>query len=913
MNALLSALERRTLLSKLLWGFASLLLLSVVIGFFSLRTQLALSEQLQQTYEADLLGVSNAKDVQIDYLRMGQALRQAVVAPDVERRELALAQAAEAEAHLRKELEELRPRTFRSDGKAALARFDDEFERYKRQADKVVVLIREGRFNEAMVRINSDEFQSSGAAAASAVALLVRSKEEGARQGTEAANRLAHDNTRFTILLILGGVVFGVLMAWLIVQSIRRPTERVRTAVETLARGELNIEVPHGDYSNEIGGLARAVQVLQTGARQIEGQSWLKSNLALLSNALQTATTFAELSQTLFSTIAPLLKVGHGALFVHEEDQRRLRLLGGYAYRRRKSLDQYFALGQGLVGQCAMERAPIYLSEPPPDYVRIGSSLGEATPRSIVVLPLLRNERLLGVLELATFDDFGAREEALLDALLPILAMNLEILERSVQARKLLEETQEQARAMQLQAATLEEQAVELEAQQDALKDTEAWYRSIIESAPDGMLVCNERGIITLANPTLEAMFGYGEGELPGHAIEVLVPEAVRGAHVGLREGYASSGGVRAMGSLTRELRGVRRDGSSFAVEVGLSKLPAVGGRGSNVCASVRDITERRAAEDRMAALEERSRLILGSVNDGIVGLDAEGQLSFVNPAVTALLGYSEAELLGQNMHVLMHHTYPDGRHFPRAECSMYLTSVDGVARTVDNEVLWRKDGTALPVEYSTTPVYKDGALVGTVVVFRDITERRAAEEKLRMANFLSDQALDLTHAGHWHIPLNTGDEFYNSSARAAAIFGDPPQPDWRYHLMNHWFANVEAGDKEAATRTFENFNAALAGTVPRYDAVYAYKRPVDGQVVWVHAMGQVVRDASGTPTDMYGVTVDVTAAKLAEAQLVERMEELERFNRLTIDREERMIELKGEVNSLLAEDGLAPKYRIVE
>lgn len=776
MKALLSALERRTLFSKLILGFASLLLLSVLIGAFSLQTQLALNDQIQQSYDADLLGVSNAKDMQIDYLRMEHALRQALVAPDVERREQALAQVANAELQMRKELEELRARIFRSEGKVALARFDDEFGRYKRSVDKAVVLMREARFNEAMARINSDEFQSSGKAVASAISLVVQGKEEGARQGAEAANQLASYNTRFTILLILGGVGFGVLMTWLIVQSIRRPSERVRTAVEMLARGDLGIDVPHGDYSNEIGGLARAIQVLQTGARQIEEQSWIKSNLALLSNALQTATTFSELCQVLFSTIAPLVKIGHGVLYVHEEEHHRLRLLGAYAHRQRKTLDQYFAFGQGLVGQCAMERTPILLSDPPADYVRIGSSLGEAVPRSIAALPILRSDRLLGVLELATFANFGVREQALLDALLPILAMNLEILERSVRAKKLLEETQAQAHAMQEQAATLKEQAEELEDQQATLKETEAWFRSIIESAPDGMLVCNERGIITLANPVLETMFGYAPGELPGQAIEVLVPQAIRGTHVELREGYALSGGMRAMGSLGSELRGVRKDGTTFSVEVGLSKLPAVGGRSANVCASVRDITERKLAEERMAALEERSRLILGSVKDGIAGLDADGQLTFVNPAVTTLLGYSEEELLGQKMHALMHHTYPDGRHFPRAECSMYLTSVDGVARTVDNEVLWRKDATPLPVEYSTTPVYKDGTLVGTVVAFRDITQRKAAE--------------------------------------------------------------------------------VLLG---------------------------------------------------------ERLEELERFNRLTIDREERMIALKVEINSLLAQDGLAPKYRIVE
>ncbi|MDP2795406.1 MAG: ATP-binding protein, partial [Sulfurisoma sp.] len=265
------------------------------------------------------------------------------------------------------------------------------------------------------------------------------------------------------------------------------------------------------------------------------------------------------------------------------------------------------------------------------------------------------------------------------------------------------------------------------------------------------------------------------------------------------------------------------------------------------------------------AEIEARQHLILGAVGDGIVGMDTEGRMTFVNPAVSAMLGYTDDELLNTGMHALVHHHYPDGSEFPWQECSMYLTTVDGQSRTVDNEVLWCKDGTSIPVEYSTTPVHKNGTLVGSVIVYRDITERKAAQEALQHVNFLNDQALDLTLAGHWHIPLNTGDEYYNSSERAARIFGDPPRPDWRYHLMNEWGANVAAGDKAAADATFANYAAALAGTVPRYDATYAYKRPIDGRIVWIHAMGQVVRDASGTPTDMYGVTVDVTAAKQAE------------------------------------------------
>ena len=129
--------------------------------------------------------------------------------------------------------------------------------------------------------------------------------------------------------------------------------------------------------------------------------------------------------------------------------------------------------------------------------------------------------------------------------------------------------------------------------------------------------------------------------------------------------------------------------------------------------------------------IEERSRLILGSVSDGIVGMDTNGVVIFANPAASAMLGFKSEEFVGQQMHALVHHHYADGSDFPRTECAMHLTACDGEVRTIDNEVLWRKDGTPIPIEYSTTPIHKDGTLIGTVVVYRDITERKAAAKAI--------------------------------------------------------------------------------------------------------------------------------------------------------------------------------------
>jgi two-component system sensor histidine kinase/response regulator len=153
-------------------------------------------------------------------------------------------------------------------------------------------------------------------------------------------------------------------------------------------------------------------------------------------------------------------------------------------------------------------------------------------------------------------------------------------------------------------------------------------------------------------------------------------------------------------------------------------------------------------------------------------------------------------------------------------------------------------------------------------------SELRAGSEQLQRTNFLADTALELTKAGYWHVPLD-GSGWYNSSERAARIFGDIPNPDYRY-LMSEWAEHVREGDEEAWKATMENFGAAVEGRIPAYNAIYAYKRPVDGAVVWIRALGNVVRDAEGRPTDMFGVTQDITDFKRLQSDLLDAKQKAE-------------------------------------
>ena len=130
----------------------------------------------------------------------------------------------------------------------------------------------------------------------------------------------------------------------------------------------------------------------------------------------------------------------------------------------------------------------------------------------------------------------------------------------------------------------------------------------------------------------------------------------------------------------------------------------------------------------------------------------SKGMSHFCNQAASDMLGYGADELLGISMHKAVHYAHAHGSDYDAADCPMGAAFHDGEVRQIGDEVLWRKDGTAFPVEYSATPISSDGKLVGAVVVFRDITERHKAEEEIKRINFLSDIALELTRSGYWHV-----------------------------------------------------------------------------------------------------------------------------------------------------------------
>ena len=132
--------------------------------------------------------------------------------------------------------------------------------------------------------------------------------------------------------------------------------------------------------------------------------------------------------------------------------------------------------------------------------------------------------------------------------------------------------------------------------------------------------------------------------------------------------------------------------------------------------------------------IERHNQLLLSAVGDGIYGVDTEGRATFVNKAAERILGWKSSEINGQKIHDIIHHSHIDGQSYHVHDCPIYAAFKDGAVHSVDNEVFWSKTGQPVPVEYTSTPVTENGILVGAVVIFRDITERKQTQEKLLTA-----------------------------------------------------------------------------------------------------------------------------------------------------------------------------------
>ncbi|MEQ1787527.1 MAG: PAS domain S-box protein [Acidimicrobiales bacterium] len=365
---------------------------------------------------------------------------------------------------------------------------------------------------------------------------------------------------------------------------------------------------------------------------------------------------------------------------------------------------------------------------------------------------------------------------------------------------------------------------------------------TVLESAPDGILIVGVDGRIELTNRELERLFGHSQEELLGQPIELLVPETARDAHVAHRQGYAAEPEPRPMGA-GLALVGRHKDGHPVEVDISLSPLTGGGG----TVAVVRDATARREAERKVAYLAS----IVESSDDAIFGQDLEGNVTSWNRGAERLYGYRSEEILGQPATTLV----PTWRISTWVSRELQVRSGEHVEHAeVETR---RKDGLPVPVSLTMSPIVDaHGHIVGVSTIARDRTEQQLALETLADAAERLREGEALAHIGGWVLDRASGDVQWSEEMHR--IHGVEPVA-FDGTLDAHLGA-VDPGDRAEVQRTFE---AALeSGEL--FEGEYRIVRP-DRTIRWVYATAYPVRSGSGDIIGMRGICQDVTDRREAE------------------------------------------------
>jgi PAS domain S-box-containing protein len=268
---------------------------------------------------------------------------------------------------------------------------------------------------------------------------------------------------------------------------------------------------------------------------------------------------------------------------------------------------------------------------------------------------------------------------------------------------------------------------------------------------------------------------------------------------------------------------------------------------------------ELKENQARLEQAEERSRLLLESADEGIFGVAKDGLVNFINPAGLAMLGFEADELIGQKIHPLIHHTRPDGTPYPVEECPMHHSLTQGTIGNQDDEVLWRKDGSSFHVEYTSVPIRKNDSIAGTVVVFRDISERKEAEQALRESRAAARGLLDATQESL--LLLDKEGTIIASNQTAAQRFKKSSDELRGTNLFSLWPQNILESRRAHFEKVLQTGNPA------------DFEDIRDGMIF--HHIYYPVQDKAGAIMGVAIFAQDITERKRAEDAIRESQERL--------------------------------------
>ncbi|HIE00260.1 MAG TPA: response regulator [Thiotrichaceae bacterium] len=376
--------------------------------------------------------------------------------------------------------------------------------------------------------------------------------------------------------------------------SLRQVIENIVKTSQCLTIGQLreqaDTEYP-GDFVQIKNALDSAATTLAKTTAHNTEQNWLKTGQTELNETMRGEQTLNTLTQHILNYLANYINAQVAVFFLGEGEH--FKLVSSYAYKQRNHNTNELKLGEGLIGQAALEKKSILFRQIPKEHINmsIHSGLGESLPQDIFVLPLIYEDQVLGVLELAAARSFNESEIELLDLVADNIAITVNTAQSRLRMQALLEQSQQLTQTLQTQ--------------QQEVVEREERIRAIVDTVIDAIITIDERGIIESFNKSAEKIFGYAKSEIIGQNIKILMPDPHRSQHDQYLSNYFRTGNAKLIGQV-REVVGQRKNGNDFPIEISIAEMRMNNQR--LFTGIVRDITARKEAEQALQEQQEELR-----------------------------------------------------------------------------------------------------------------------------------------------------------------------------------------------------------------------------------------------------------------------------------------------------------------
>ncbi|MBI5848836.1 MAG: response regulator [Nitrospirae bacterium] len=496
--------------NKLISGYAVVVVIALALGLFSYVQINKMRESDTRLYEKGVLAINLVGDVSSNFQRVRANLRESILENDLKKIEYYEGRVIKFRGIVTKTAKDLEKTLPDVEAKQLFDALMDVHNEYIRHQEKVLELAKQNKDREAFEYLTVTAYENEKEIIEAIEKLSAHlTKIAGETSTADIAN--AAETGRIMLILALSASLLAAVISILISRSIVNPLRLVLDSVqlqqaggkekaqllEAIANGDLGRDVTitkpltfeEERFSRDEAGLllkaiigmsevqfsfdqafARMTESLRKSRHEEQGRDWLKTGLNELNALMRGEQKTEEMADKVLTFLSEYLKAGAGAFYLYDERGAALVLAATYAFTHRKHLGDRFKPGEGLIGQAALEKKTICLSNIPPDYVKIGSALGESVPQNIVALPLLHNGQLVAAMELGTFRPFSDNELDFLSQAMEGIAIGLGVSHSRQRINELLEQTQQQTEELRVQQEELQQTNEELEERAEMLE-----------------------------------------------------------------------------------------------------------------------------------------------------------------------------------------------------------------------------------------------------------------------------------------------------------------------------------------------------------------------------------------------------------------------------------------------------------